>query len=641
MDYSELVGVYEKLEKTTKRLEMTKIIADFLVTVPDEELPTIILFLQGRAFPAYSDKELGIAKKLMVKAVSQASGIREREIEDEIRETGDSGLAAEKILAKKSQTTLFREKLTVERVSEILNKIASFTGTGSQEKKLSYISELLSSAEPNESRYLTRLILEELRLGVGDGIVRDAIAGAFFAEILWKDLLWQKKDGKRRIEGFLEKVAGKNILIDADLDDVIKKDENLSDYYNIFLKNNNIKIKKIDGINPGDIENFNKILLLDAALGNELRSSVLGKIDRTYNLTSDMGEVAKISKTKGIEGLDALGIELGRPMKVMLAKLSSIEKSIADFGKCAFEIKYDGARVQIHKKGDSVELFTRRLENVTKQFPEIVESAKNNIKAGSAVVEGEVVAVQSKESRRPRPFQDLSRRIKRKYKIEEMVKSIPVEINLFDVIYKEDKSLINTPFKERRKILEGIITPTEKFRIADQIIASDPKEAEKFYKKALEMGHEGVMAKNLDALYQPGSRVGYMHKVKPVMETLDLVIIGATWGEGRRAHWLGSFLLAARDPTAGKFLTIGRMGTGLTDDQFKEMTSLLKELIVEEAGKEVKLKPEVVVEVAYEEIQKSPTYGSGYALRFPRLVRIRNDKGADDADTLERIEGLL
>ena len=170
MDYSKLVNIYEKLEKTTKRLEMTEIIADFLITVPDEELPTIILFLQGRAFPAYSDKELGIAKKLMVKAISQASGIREREIEDETRETGDTGLAAEKILEKKTQTTLFREKLTIERVSEILNKIASFTGSGSQEKKLSYISELLSFSKPNEARYLTRLILEELRLGVGDGL---------------------------------------------------------------------------------------------------------------------------------------------------------------------------------------------------------------------------------------------------------------------------------------------------------------------------------------------------------------------------------------------------------------------------------------------------------------------------------------
>jgi DNA ligase-1 len=154
------------------------------------------------------------------------------------------------------------------------------------------------------------------------------------------------------------------------------------------------------------------------------------------------------------------------------------------------------------------------------------------------------------------------------------------------------------------------------------------------------MGHEGVMAKSLDAPYQPGSRVGYMYKIKPIMETLDLVITGASWGEGRRAHWLASFLLAARDQDTGDLLTIGRMGTGFTDELFKELTETLKPEISEEIGKEVKLKPRIVVEVAYEEIQKSPTYSSGYALRFPRLVRIRADKGIDDVDTLSRIEEL-
>jgi len=201
--------------------------------------------------------------------------------------------------------------------------------------------------------------------------------------------------------------------------------------------------------------------------------------------------------------------------------------------------------------------------------------------------------------------------------------------------------VIDSGFKERRKILEKIISPTEKFRIADDLITEDASEAGKFYQKALGLGHEGVMVKNLDAPYQPGSRVGHMYKVKPIMETLDLVLVGATWGEGRRANWLASYLLAVLDPDSGQLLTIGRMGTGFTDEEFKSMTELLSEQVLEEAGKEVKLRPSVVVEVAYEEIQKSPTYESGYALRFPRLVRIREDKGVDDADTLARVEEIL
>ena len=229
----------------------------------------------------------------------------------------------------------------------------------------------------------------------------------------------------------------------------------------------------------------------------------------------------------------------------------------------------------------------------------------------------------------------------RKYDIKETEDKIPVEINLFDVVYLNGKTLINEKFSDRRKTLEGIINRTETFRIAEHVITEDPKEADKFYQYSLSLGHEGVMVKNLDAPYKPGSRVGYMYKIKPVMETLDLVIVGATWGEGRRAHWLASFLLGARDADTGKILEIGRMATGLTDDQFKEMTENLKPLIVEEIGKEVKLKPKVVVEVAYEEIQKSPSYTSGYALRFPRLVRVRDDKGAEDADTVERVEGLI
>ena len=550
MYYSELTEIYERLEKTSSRLEMTSIISDFLTTVPEENLSIVLLFLIGGVFPPWSEKELGIGNKLVIKAISTVSGSYESSIEDEIRKTGDTGSAAANLLVKKTQRTLFMERLTVEKVHKNLNKLAGLTGTGSQDKKIAYIAELLSFAEPNEARYITRTILEELRLGVGAGIIRDAIAKTF------------------------------------------------------------------------DVE--------------------AGLVERGYSLISDFGEVARIAKSNGNEGLKNLSVTLGRPMRVMLAiKVKDVAEAIDDLGKAAFEIKYDGMRTQIHKNNDEIKLFTRRLENITKQFPEIVKMAKECIMVESAIIEGEMVAIRSLEDKRPRPFQDLSRRIKRKYDILEMVEKIPVEINLFDLVYLNGKSEIDEKFVNRRRSLEKIVHETDRFRIAKQMITEDVKEATQFYKYALSLGHEGIMVKNLDAPYKPGSRVGYMYKIKPVMETFDLAIVGATWGEGRRAHWLASFLLATVNPNTGEFLTIGRMGTGFTDEEFKEMTKLLNSIITEEIGKEVKLKPKIVVEVAYEEIQRSPTYTSGYALRFPRLVRMRADKGVEDIDTLERIESLL
>jgi len=550
MNFSELTKVFKKLEKTSSRLEMTDIVSEFLKDIPENLLPTVILFLKGSTFPSWSEKEIGIGSKLMIQALSSVSGMTEKSVEDILRERGDSGIVAEQVLVKKPQTTLFKEKLTVEKVYDNLDKMVDLTGKGSQEKKIGYISELLSIADPGDSKYVVRLILGELRLGVGDGIIRDAIAKSF--------------------------------NVDSKL------------------------------------------------------------VENAYYLTSDLGEVARIAKKEGSTGLNKINLIPGHPIMVMLAqKAANIEEILSEFKTAAFEIKYDGARLQIHKKNDMIELFTRRLENVTKQFPEVVKMARENIKTKEAIVEGEMVAIRSLSDRRPRPFQDLSRRIKRKYDIDETVKSIPVELNLFDIIYIEGKSLLSEKFKDRRKILEETISATDTFMLSKQLVTDDLEQAKEFYQKALDLGHEGVMVKNLDAHYRPGSRVGYMYKIKPVMETLDLVITGATWGEGRRAHWMASFLLSVIDKETGEFLNIGRMGTGLTDEQFKDMTERLKPLITKETGKEIELKPEIVVEVAYEEIQKSPTYSSGYALRFPRLVRIREDKGVNDADTVDRVQELI
>jgi DNA ligase 1 len=549
MDFTVLSSVLDRLEGISGRLEMTDVVSDFISNVDEHVLPAVISFIRGSPFPVWSNLELGISDKLLIKAISSSSGLSEKAINDLIRELGDVGLVAERVLVSKPQKTLFSETLSVERVYETLHRIVLLTGKGSQDKKLAYVSELYSNASPIDSKYITRLILGQLRIGVGDGVIRDSISKAF--------------------------------NVDSSL------------------------------------------------------------VERAHNLRPDWGEVALTAKGEGNQGLEKYGIVVGEPMKVMLAQKSEgMAQALSEVGNAQLEVKYDGARVQIHKRKDEIRLFTRRLENVTTQFPDVVSEASKNIKAEEAVLEGEIVAV-SPLDRAPLPFQNLSRRIRRKHGIGDMVKLIPVEVNLFDVVYVDGVEMLSLSFSKRRKKLSEIVSESHRFRLAENIVTSDLAEAEEFYQKSLLQGHEGVMVKVLDAPYKPGSRVGYMYKVKPVMESLDLVVTGATWGEGRRARWLGSYLLSAYDSESGEYLEIGRMATGLTDEQLAELTSLFTPLITSQEGQEVSIKPEIVFEVAYEEIQSSPTYSSGYAMRFPRLVRVRQDKGVDEADTIARIEQII
>lgn len=558
MRYLELAEVYEKLEATQSKLEKADILAELFSKASSEDLPKLVLLASGKVFPSYAEEDMGIASQLMIKAIAKATGFSPREVEEKFKETGDLGLAASYFVKSRKQQTLFKKTLTVDKVFENLRKLPYITGSRSQEKKMNLIAELFASAEPKEAVYITRTILEELRVGVAQGIVRDAIVKAF-------------------------------------------------------LKPKNMEEKK----------KYTEI------------------VDYAYNLTSDFSEVARIAKEEGVEGLKKVGIKLGRPIQLMLGeKAESIKEVIDKFGKVAIEYKYDGMRAEVHKKGNEIWVFTRRLENVTKQFPDLVELCKKCLKPKECIVEGEVLAIDPKTGY-PQPFQILSQRIHRKYNIDEMVKKIPIQMNLFDIVYLEGKMLFDKVFTERRKLLEkSVKVIPEKFQLAKQIVTDDLKKAEEFYKEALEAKQEGVFLKVLDSKYVFGRHVGGWYKIKPIMETLDLVIVAATWGEGKRSHWLSSYVLACRDPDTGEFLTCGMMGTGLTEEMFQTMTDTLKPLIVEEKGKEVKVKPKIVVEVAYQEIQKSPTYSSGYALRFPRLIRIREDKGPEEADTIERLINL-
>jgi DNA ligase-1 len=279
----------------------------------------------------------------------------------------------------------------------------------------------------------------------------------------------------------------------------------------------------------------------------------------------------------------------------------------------------------------------------------VADICRKALNARECIVEGEALAI-DKKTGRPLPFQRMSQRIKRKYDIEKTIKEIPVDLHVFDITHLNGKTFFEKILAERFDILKKVLKPVDgKIEFARRIETTDLKEAEKFYKSALAAGQEGLIIKNLDAFYTPGRRVaGGWLKVKPIMETLDLAIVGATWGTGKRTGWLGSLILGVRDPETGKFLECGMLGTGIKEKKtnpddvtLDDMTKMLKPFIISQSGHDVKIKPKIIIEVAYEEIQKSPTYSSGYALRFPRFIRLRPDKGPDEADDMERVKALF
>jgi DNA ligase-1 len=351
----------------------------------------------------------------------------------------------------------------------------------------------------------------------------------------------------------------------------------------------------------------------------------------------DVGEVAAKAKRDGKEGLLKIGFRVFRPVKLMLAQMAEdVGEALKEHGgKTAFEYKLDGARVQIHKLGDDVKVFSRRLTNVTESLPEIVELARQNIKAEEAILEGEVVAANAFGY--PIPFQHLMRRFKRVHAIGDMVEKIPVKLYLFDALYLNGESLISLPYIQRRQILAEI---TGEIPLTKQVVTNKIEEAEIFLKEAADHGHEGLMAKRLDSPYTPGIRGKHWLKIKPVLEPLDLVIVAAEYGYGRRHEWLSDYYLAARDAETGEFLAVGKTFKGLTDAEIIEMTKRLKELAIEEEHRRVVVIPKIVVEVAYNEIQKSPKYKCGMALRFARITRIREDKTPEEADTIQRVREI-
>ncbi|MBS3065428.1 ATP-dependent DNA ligase [Candidatus Pacearchaeota archaeon] len=391
----------------------------------------------------------------------------------------------------------------------------------------------------------------------------------------------------------------------------------------------------------------------------ENSGDVAEKIQESYDLSNDFAIIFEAA-SKGLREIKKIGLEPGRPINVMLAvKVSSIEEAFEVCGKpAAIEQKYDGFRVLINKKNNEITLFTRRLENVTLQFPDVVDAVRKNIKGDNFILDSEIVGYNPK-TEKYMPFEAISRRIKRKYDIDKLVKELPVEVNIFDVIYYNGEGFINKSFRERRKVVEEIVNEKKLLiRPAVQIITGDEHEADKFYQEALRIGEEGIMIKKLDAPYKQGRRVGYMAKLKPVLKDLDLVVTGAEYGTGKRGGWLTSYIVSCKD--GENLLEVGKVSSGLKEKEntenksslssrtskevyregttYEEMTNILKKIIIEEKENFVRVKPKIIVSVNYQNIQESPSYSSGYALRFPRITHYRPDRRIDDIATFEDIK---
>jgi DNA ligase-1 len=374
--------------------------------------------------------------------------------------------------------------------------------------------------------------------------------------------------------------------------------------------------------------------LMEAAI-SEAFSIPLRDVQTASMLTGDVAEVAYLCKKHSKDGILNLGFKIFRPIEPMLAQMARDLKEVFEEhgGKTALEYKLDGARIQIHMSRGDVRIFSRRLTDVTKSLPEIVNLVRNEIKAEEAILEGEVIAVG--EDGKPMPFQHLMRRFKRVYGIDKISRSIPVKLYLFDALYINGESLIRLPYSERRTRLREI---AGNIPLTEQIVTDSISEAESFLKRAIDEGHEGLMAKRLSSPYFPGARGKHWFKIKDVLPPLDLIIVAAEYGYGRRHNWLSDYYLAAKDGDG--FTVVGKTFKGLTDNEISGLTKRLKEIAVREEGNKVIVLPKIVVEVAYNEIQESPKYESGMALRFARIIRIRDDKIPDEADTVETVRTI-
>ncbi|MFB6184214.1 MAG: ATP-dependent DNA ligase LigA [Haloarculaceae archaeon] len=564
MEFAAFAERARRIERESADLEIVAHVVDCFEAA-GADLPTVVRFLLGRAFPAHDSRTLDVGPSLCHAAIAKAAGpnVDADDVERRLAVEGDVGaVAASYDLGGQQGLAAFadgdRESLTVADVEGTLHRLAAADGSGSQETKLDALFGLFTRAGDDEARYLARLVLSEMRIGVGEGAVRDAVAEAF------------------------------DVPVDA--------------------------------------------------------------VERALQVSNDYGHVARVARESGADGLTDVHLEVGRPVQAMLAQAGTVADALDSWGTVGVETKYDGARVQVHYDGTDASLYSRNMEDVTDPLPEIVDFVESALDR-PAILDGEVVAVD--DDGRPQPFQQVLRRFRRKHDVAQAREEVTLELHVFDCLHAGDGDggdaaarstdarhtgdLLDAPLTTRHDRLMDLLGEHDD-AVADLRLCEDAEEIEAMEATALQAGHEGLMLKNPESAYTPGDRGQNWLKRKPDVETLDLVVTGAEWGEGRRATLLGTFLLSVR--TGDGYETIGKVATGITDEELEALTALLEPHVRSETGTEVDVEPAVVFEVGYEEIQSSPTYSSGYALRFPRFLGVREDKDPGDADTLDRVQRL-
>lgn len=572
MDYSVVAEAYGALESISGRNEMTRVMADLLKATQKGELKRLVYLTQGKLRPDYEGVELGLAEKMALRAICTATGLPPSEVYKTYVKTGDIGTAAEKLLGRRSQGTLYSQTLTLERVYSTLLRIAGQSGAGSQEVKLKELVSLLNDASPQEAKFIMRTVTGQLRLGAADYTVLDAAALAF---------LGGKQDRAR--------------------------------------------------------------------------------IERAYNVHPDLGFVVEAVALRGPRGLESVEVEVGVPIRPMLAeRLESAAAIVKKMGdkEVVSEYKLDGERLQIHKAGEKVGLFSRRLEVITSHYPDAADLVRQHVLAKNAILEAEVVAI-NEETGEYLPFQELMHR-RRKHGISQAAAEYPVALNFFDLLLAGKTDFTGKPYSARRKKLEAVVEATERTRLVPALTSSDPDTIERFMEEAIQNGCEGLVVKDPQSTYRAGAREFAWIKLKreyrsELTDTIDLPIVGAFHGKGRRTGTYGTFLLAAYDSERGIFASVAKVGTGFSDLDLARIPKLLEpfETRVKPSNVESKMVPDVwfrphlVIETIASELTLSPIHiaamgliraGSGISLRFPKFTgRIRDDKRAEDATTVQEI----
>lgn len=574
MKFGELATYVHTIEGTSSRLAITETLATLFRRASEEEIGKICFLLQGRVVPLYEAIEFGIADKFMIRAISGAYNVSEVAVGRSFKKSGDLGITAESCHVRRTY-----DDLSVAVVYEKLYALAIASGSGSQDVKITLLSELLSHVDSLSARYIARIPLGKLRLGFSEMTILDALSWMLSGDKSERDIL-----------------------------------------------------------------------------------------ESAYNLRPDIGYIAQRVKSHGVSGLSSVRAHVGAPILACLCqRLPSADEMIEKMGEVAVEPKFDGVRVQIHyqqtgnlprrqagRPETSVATFSRNLENTTDMFPELTQIG-THLNAHEVILDSEAVGIDPKTGAII-SFQETTTR-KRKHQVAETAANIPLRFFVFDILYKDGKDLLGVPLRERRAILEKTVNTGNTLLLSPLIVTDSAKTLRSYHEEQRKKGLEGVVVKKWDSAYEPGRRGYNWVKFKEeegksgkLTDTVDTVVMGYYRGEGKRTEFgIGALLVGIK--RGNEFVTVTKIGTGVSDELW---VALKKELSRYATGKQPKeysevhkslaadvwVVPHLVVEVAADDITKSPTHAAGLALRFPRLVRIRTDKGPESVTSTNELTAM-